>query len=121
MQGKRNETKFKRVLCAALAVLSVVWMPLPSSAVRVQPVAQEGVVTRWYGTSGQEKKLYQAVSKAVIAGESTLDVTLDTPIKDKKTFLDFCRHAVHQVRKDYPESFLDNHTDFLYYYDERGY
>ena len=23
MQGKRNETKFKRVLCAALAVLSV--------------------------------------------------------------------------------------------------
>ncbi len=121
MQGKRNGTKFKRVLCAALAVLSVVWMPLPSSAVRVQPVAQEGVVTRWYGISGQEKKLYQAVSKAVIAGESTLDVTLDTPIKDKKTFLEFCRQAVHQVRKDYPESFLDNHTDFLYYYDERGY
>ncbi len=121
MQSKRNRKQFKGMLCAALAAVSVVLIPLSASAVRVQPVAQEGVVTRWYGTSGQEKKLYRSVSKAVAAGKSTLDFTLETPIKDKETFIELCRQAVYQVRKDYPESFLDNHTDFLYYYDERGY
>lgn len=123
MQGKRNSNR-KRVqgmLCAALAAVSAALIPVPASAVRVLPVAQEGIVTRWYADSGQGKKLYQAVSKAVTAGKSTLDFTLDTPIKDKERFIELCRQAVYQVRKDYPESFLDNHTDFLYYYDERGY
>ena len=28
---------------------------------------------------------------------------------------------MYQARRDYPESFLSNHTEFVYYYNESGY
>ena len=64
---------------------------------------------------------YRAVRQAVSEGKKTLDYTFKTPVKDKDTFIELCRQAVYQLRRDYQESFLDNHTDFMYYYDQNGY
>ena len=118
MQKKSANKRFKTVGCAVLIAASL--LSVPCYAVRVQPIAQDGVVNQMYGTDEQEMQLYRAVSQAVSEGKKTLDYTFKTPIKDKDTFIELCRQAVYQVRRDYPESFLDNHTDFMYYYDNSG-
>lgn len=119
MQKKSANKRLKTAGCAVLIAASL--LSVPCYAVRVQPIAQDGVVNQMYGTDEREMQLYRAVSQAVSEGKKTLDYTFKTPIKDKDTFIELCRQAVYQVRRDYPESFLDNHTDFMYYYDQNGY
>lgn len=119
MQKKSANKRLKTAGCAVLIAASL--LSVPCYAVRVQPIAQDGVVNQMYGTDEQEMQLYRAVSQAVSEGKKTLDYTFKTPIKDKDTFIELCRQAIYQVRRDYPESFLDNHTDFMYYYDQNGY
>ena len=74
-----------------------------------------------YGTQGIEREIYQPLSQAVQQGKTELDLSLSQPIKSQTRFLELCRQALTQVRRDYPESFLDNHTDFTYYYNQNGY
>lgn len=44
-------------------------LSVPCYAVRVQPIAQDGVVNQMYGTDEQEMQLYRAVSQAVSEGK----------------------------------------------------
>lgn len=121
MNRKNASRMLKSALCAVLLTASVSVMPLNAAAVRIQPIAQEGVVNRIYGSSQQEQEIYRVVSQAVSAGEKTVDIQLSKPIQNQERFIELCSKAVYQVRRDYPESFLSNHTDFIYYYGENGY
>ena len=116
-QTIRNRAKI--FLCALLASAAVTAAPmqLECSAVRVQPQNQ----TSAFSENTQQQKLYAQIAKAVMQGKTTLDITLDTPVQSEQEMIALCRDALHRVRRDYPESFLDNHTDFAYYGDRRGY
>ena len=106
---------------AAAIALTVTAAPLTGYAVRIEPAAQEGVTSRIFGSTGSEKEFYRQISQAVTQGQESLTITLDQPVSDQEKFIELCRKAVYQARRDYPESFLSNHTEFVYYYNESGY
>ena len=91
MQKKSANKRLKTAGCAVLIAASL--LSVPCYAVRVQPIAQDGVVNQMYGTDEREMQLYRAVSQAVSEGKKTLDYTFKTPIKDKDTFIELCRHT----------------------------
>ena len=119
LQERTDKRKTKRLLCALLAAAAVMGAAMPCSAVRIEPMPEQAGTL--YGTQGIEREIYQPLSQAVQQGKTELDLSLSQPIKSQTRFLELCRQALTQVRRDYPESFLDNHTDFTYYYNQNGY
>lgn len=113
--------QLKKILCAALITASISTFGLQASAVRIEPIKQEGVVTHFFGQSDLEMQVYRQLSQAILSGQTSLDLTLEEPIKDKDVFIELCRRALYQVRRDYPESFLNNQTEFVYYSNQNGY
>ena len=119
LQERTDKRKTKRLLCALLAAAAVMGAAMPCAAVRIEPMPEQAGTL--YGTQGIEREIYQPLSQAVQQGKTELDLSLSQPIKSQTRFLELCRQALTQVRRDYPESFLDNHTDFTYYYNQNGY
>lgn len=113
--------QLKKMLCVALIAASMSGLGLQASAVRIEPIKQEGVVTHFFGQADLEMQVYRHLSQAVLAGQTSLDLTLEDPIEDKDVFIELCRRALYQVRRDYPESFLNNQTEFMYYSNQDGY
>lgn len=114
---KRWKLAFAATACAAMLAAT----PLTCYAVRIQPAAQEGVISNIFGSSGEEHDFYQKISQAVTSGQTSLTIKLDEPVRDQQEFIELCRKAVYQARRDYPESFLSNHTEFVYHYNQNGY
>lgn len=121
MRTNHFTRQLKKMLCIALAAAAVSALPLQASAVRVEPIKQEGVVTHFFGQTELEMQIYRQLSQAILSGQTSLDLTIENPVKDKDTFIELCRRALYQVRRDYPESFLSNQTEFVYYSNQDGY
>ncbi len=119
MKTGKTKNYAKMILCVVLAAATVTLSPMECNAMKAELIMEQKSAAKTYLT--QEEKLYREVSKAVNEGQKQLDFTFKNPVKDKELFIEKCRQAIYQVRRDYPESFLDNHTDFAYYGDQDGY
>ena len=118
---KRMKATLRASAAVAAAALAFTAAPLTGYAVRIEPVAQEGVTSNIFGSAGNQSEFYRQISQAITQGQESLTITLDQPVSDQEEFIELCRQAVYQARRDYPESFLSNHTEFVYYYNESGY
>ena len=98
---KRMKATLRASAAVAAVALAFTAAPLTGYAVRIEPAAQEGVTSNIFGD--------------ILSDEA------DQPVSDQEEFIELCRQAVYQARRDYPESFLSNHTEFVYYYNESGY
>lgn len=118
---KRMKATLRASAAVAAVALAFTAAPLTGYAVRIEPAAQEGVTSNIFGSAGNQSEFYRQISQAITQGQESLTITLDQPVSDQEEFIELCRQAVYQARRDYPESFLSNHTEFVYYYNESGY